>query len=129
MTLTFKHTLVAAGFATVAAFATSAAQQPDTVYARDLPSKLVAQAKVSESDAAKTASARIPKGHIRGVELEREGGRLIYSYEIKIPGRSGNEEVNVNAKTGAIVNVEHESAAAEAGEAKAEKAKPKKPAL
>jgi uncharacterized membrane protein YkoI len=60
------------------------------------------------------------------VELEDEGGRLIYSYEIKVPGRSGIEEVNVNAKTGAVVNTEHETPASERGEAKAEKAPGKK---
>ena len=40
---------------------------------RDLPAKLVKEAKVSETDAAKTALARVPKGHIQAVELEERG--------------------------------------------------------
>ena len=122
MVRSMMQTLVAAG-AIAAASTTLAAQ--GTTYKRDLPAKLVKQAKVSEANAAKTAAARVPNGHIQAVELENEGGRLIYSYEVKVPGRSGIEEINVNAKTGAVVSTEHESPASERGEAKAEKAEKK----
>jgi uncharacterized membrane protein YkoI len=47
---------------------------------------------VAEADAAKTAAAKIPNGTIPAVELENEGGKLIYSYELKVPGHSGIEE-------------------------------------
>jgi Peptidase propeptide and YPEB domain len=109
--------LVVAG----AALAPIAAQQPNPGYKRDLPAALVKQATVPEQDAAKTALAQVANGRIQAVELENETGRLIYSYELKVPGRSGIEEVNVNAKTGAVVNTEHESPKAEHGEAKQEK--------
>ncbi len=115
------QTLIAAG-AIAAASTTLAAQGQTPTYKRDLPAKLVKQAAVSEANAARTVAARLPNGRIQAVELENEGGRLIYSYEVKIPGRSGIEEINVNAKTGAVVNTEHESPASERGEAKAEKA-------
>jgi uncharacterized membrane protein YkoI len=82
---------------------------------------LVKQATVPEQDAAKTAVAQVPNARIQAVELENENGRLIYSYELKVPGRSGIEEVNVNAKTGAVVNTEHETPKSERGEAKQEK--------
>ncbi len=59
-------------------------------------------------------------------EIEEEDGKLVFSFDIKVPGKSGTEEVLVDAKTGAIVSVEHESAADEAREA-AKDAK-KKPA-
>ena len=126
MVRSIMQTLVAAGAITVAASTTLAAQGTPT-YKRDLPAKLVKQATVSEADAAKAAAARVPNGRIQAVELENEGGALIYSYELKVPGRSGIEEVNVNAKTGAVVSTEHESPASERGEAKAERAA-KKPA-
>jgi uncharacterized membrane protein YkoI len=103
-----------------AALSSLAAQEP--TYKRDLPAALVKQAKVTEPAAAKLALARVAHGRITAVELENEGGRLIYSYEIKVPGRSGVEEVNVNAKTGKVVNTEHESAAAERKEAAKEHA-------
>ena len=101
----------------------AAQQQQEPQYKRDLPAALVKQATVAETEAAKTALATVQNGRIQAVELENENGRLIYSYELKVPGKSGIEEVNVNAKTGAVVNTEHESPAAERGEAKQEKTK------
>ena len=97
------------------------AQQPAPQYKRDLPAELMKQAKVAESEAAKSAVAKVPNGQIQAVELESEDGRLIYSYEIKVPGRSGIEEVNVNAKTGEVVGSEHETPATEKREAQHEK--------
>ena len=82
------------------------------------------EAKVAERDARKTALAAVPGGKVRSHELERENGRLIYSYDIKVAGKSGIEEVNVDAMTGEIVAHEHEDAKAEAKEKKAETKKP-----
>ena len=96
-------------------------------YKRELPDSLSKDAKISEEMAAKTALKRVKKGTIESVELERENGKLIYSYDIKQPGKSGAEEVNVDAMTGKVVAHEHESAAAEKKEAAAEKAGKKKP--
>lgn len=122
MARSIKQALIPAAFLAAAAIAPLAAQGPTPKYKRDLPAKLLKEATVAEADAAKTAMTRIPNGRIQAVELENEDGKLLYSYELKIPGKSGIEEVNVNAKTGAVVNTEHESPASERGEAKAEKA-------
>ena len=84
-------------------------------------------AKIAEADARKTALAAVPGGRVQSHELEREKGKLIYSYDIKVAGKSGIEEVNVDAITGAIVAHEHEAAAAEAKERKAEAKEKKKP--
>lgn len=106
--------------AALAPLAAQATQQPHS-YKRDLPEALVKQATVSEADAAKTAEARVKHGRIEAVELENEGGKLIYSYELKVAGKSGVQEVNVDAKTGKVVNVEHETAKSEKKEAAQEK--------
>ena len=124
MVRSIMQTLFAAG-AIAAASTTLAAQGQAPTYKRDLPADLVKQATVSEANAAATVAARLPKGRIQAVELEEEDGRLIYSYEVKIPGRSGIEEVNVNAKTGKVVSTEHETPASERKEAKTEKAEKK----
>ena len=58
-----------------------------------------------------------------GVAVERENKKLIYSYELKVPGRGGVEEVNVDATTGKVVSAEHESPAAEKKEQAKDKAK------
>jgi uncharacterized membrane protein YkoI len=124
MVRSIMQTLFAAG-AIAAASTTLSAQGQGSTYKRDLPADLVKQATVSEANAAATVAARLPKGRIQAVELEEEDGLLIYSYEVKIPGRSGIEEVNVNARTGAVVSTEHETPASERKEAKAEKSEKK----
>jgi uncharacterized membrane protein YkoI len=116
-----KLPIAATMLAVASAAAPLFAQGPTPHYKRDLPAALMKQAAVSEADAAKTALAKIPQGRIQAVELENEGGRLIYSYAIKVPNKSGIEEVNVNAKTGNVVNTEHENSASEAREAAQEK--------
>ncbi len=73
--------------------------------------------KVAEKTARATALARIPNGVVKSEELENEGGHLIYSYDIKVPGKPGIDEVNIDAMTGKILNVAHEGKAAEAREA------------
>ena len=107
----------------------SSAAYAQAGYKKDIPDSLAKAAKVSEETAAATAQKRVPKGSIQAVELERENKRLIYSYELKVPGRSGVEEVNVDAITGKVLSAEHESPAAEKKEQAKDKAKPpvKKP--
>ena len=83
---------------------------------------LKARAKVSSDSAKKVALAQVPNGKVRSGEIEDEKGKLIYSFDIAVAGKSGVEEVNVDALTGAVVSHEHESAKAERAEAKAEKA-------
>ena len=82
------------------------------------------EAKVSEATARATALAQVPNGTVKSSELERENGKLIYSFDITVPGKTGIEEVNVNAIDGSVVNHEHENAKAEKKEA-AQEAKEK----
>jgi uncharacterized membrane protein YkoI len=75
-----------------------------------------------------TAHTQVRNGTVKSAELEREHGRLIYSYDIEVPGKSGIDEVNIDAMTGKVVAKTHEGATAERNEADAEakaKAKPK----
>jgi uncharacterized membrane protein YkoI len=89
-------------------------------YKREIPDSLVKAVKISEAAAAETAQKRVPKGTIASVELERENGKLIYSYDMKTKGKSGVDEVNVDAVTGKIISVAHESPVTEKKEAAAE---------
>lgn len=88
-----------------------------TSYRKEIPDSLAKQVKVAEAAAAATARARVPKGVIQGVELEKEKGKLIYSYDIKTAGKSGIDEVNVDAMSGKIIAFAHESPADEKKEA------------
>jgi hypothetical protein len=47
-------------------------------------------------------------------------GRLIYSFDIRVPGRPGIEEVQISAIDGRLVSRTHETPAAERREARAE---------
>ncbi|HEY2853419.1 MAG TPA: PepSY domain-containing protein [Gemmatimonadaceae bacterium] len=96
------------------------AQKADTAKKTTASHALRREAKIAEADARKTALGAVPGGKVQSHELERENGRLIYSYDIKVAGKSGVEEVNVDAMTGAIVAHEHEDAKTEAKEKKAE---------
>jgi uncharacterized membrane protein YkoI len=88
------------------------------------------EAKISEATARATALKEVPNGTVKSSELEREGGKLIYSYDITVPGKTGIDEVNVNAIDGTVVAKQHETPKAEkteaAKEAKEKKAAPKK---
>jgi uncharacterized membrane protein YkoI len=81
---------------------------------------LRAEARVSMDSARSIAQAEVPDGKISSSELEREKGKLIYSFDIKVAGKPGIEEVNVDALTGQLVAHEHESAQAEQREARAD---------
>ena len=112
----------------------SAANPPAAAkYKRDLPAKLVKEAKITEATAAEAVIKAVPDGKISSVELEKEDGKFIYSYDVKVKGQSGVQEVHVDAMTGAVVSNVHETPADEkaekAKEAKEAKAaaKPKKP--
>jgi uncharacterized membrane protein YkoI len=94
--------------------------------------KLKAAAKISDDSARAVAMATVPNATIRSAELEREHGKLIYSFDMKVAGKSGIEEVNVDAVTGKLIAHEHETPKAEKKEAmmeqkEAAKAAAKKP--
>ncbi|MCC7194382.1 MAG: PepSY domain-containing protein [Gemmatimonadaceae bacterium] len=78
-------------------------------YKADLPAALVRKARIAESAAAATALAQVPGGRIASVELEEEGGKLIYSYDIAIAGKKGVQEVHVDAMTGTVISSVHEA--------------------
>ena len=79
--------------------------------------KLMAEAKVSRADAEKTALAKVPNGTVKEAEIEKEHGKLVWSFDLTTPDTKDITEVNVDAMTGDVVSVEKESAESEAKEA------------
>jgi uncharacterized membrane protein YkoI len=106
---TLSVTLAGAAAALAIAASSAAAQKP--------------KPKISKDSAAVIARAQVPNGKIQSSEYEHEKGRWIYSFDIKVAGKSGIEEINVDAMTGAVVAHEHEGAKAEAAEKRAEATK------
>ena len=70
------------------------------------------EAKVSKQDAQATAAAKVPNGTFKESELEKENGKLIWSFDFATPDTTDITEVNVDAITGGVVNIEHEKASA-----------------
>jgi hypothetical protein len=102
----------------------AAAQAPKPI--KEEKPGLLSRATITAEQARTTALARIKGGVIKDEEIEQEDGKLVFSFDIKVADKSGIDEVLVDAKTGAIVSVEHETPKDEAREA-AKDAK-KKPA-
>lgn len=97
-----------AGKAPVAKVAPKAAAAPAR---EESQAALQKEATVTLAAATATAMKEVPGGKISAHELEREKEKLIYSFDIKIVGKSGIEEVAVDAVTGAMIEHAHETAA------------------
>src|ERR1700687_668659 len=105
----------------------SAASLPCSIHPKKgTPSSdLSALAKISLAEAQKTALASIkapPTATVSEGELEVERGCLVYSFDVRVPGKSGVEEVIVDPGNGKILSHKHESARQEAAEKAKDKA-------
>ena len=88
--------------------------------------KLQSQAKITMDQAREIALKKAP-GDVKSAELEKEHGKIVYSFDIQQPNEKKITEVQVSAIDGSIVSIKKESAADEAKEAKQEAAEKKKP--
>ena len=106
-----------------------AAGLPCSIHAKKGAKKdeLAAMAKVSQDDAQKAALASLKdssKATVKEAELEAEHGCLVYSFDIAIDGKTGVQEVQVDAGNGKVLSSKHESPKAEATEKAKDKPKP-----
>jgi uncharacterized membrane protein YkoI len=92
-------------------------------FAADKPAPLQTQAKITRAEAEKTALALVPGGATISGNLERAKGRLVWSFDIRMPRAKNITEVHVDAQTGAVVSKAIETPAERAKEAAAEKKK------
>jgi len=72
--------------------------------------KLMAEAKVSRETAQQTALAKVLNGTIKAGELEKENGKLQWSFDLATPDSKDITEVNVDAMTGDVISMAKESA-------------------
>ncbi|MEI7730713.1 MAG: PepSY domain-containing protein [Verrucomicrobiota bacterium] len=84
--------------------------------AKQSQAELTAQAKVTRADAEKIALGKAPGGTIKESEIEKEKGKLVWSFDIATPGTKDITEVLVDAMTGEVVSVEKETPEAQAKE-------------
>jgi N-methylhydantoinase A/oxoprolinase/acetone carboxylase beta subunit len=120
-----KNTLIrgmVAGLLAVGLCVAAGAQTPAPKKSK-IPAALKKDAKISIEDARATALKKVP-GEIQEEELEKENGKLVYSFDIRATGQKDITEVQVSATDGSIVSVEKENAASEAKEKKQDSGKP-----
>ena len=77
-------------------------------------------AKVSRADAEARALAKVPGGTVKEGELEKEHGRLVWSFDIATPGTPNITEIQVDAQTGEVVSTEIETPAQQKKESEAD---------
>jgi hypothetical protein len=116
----FRITTLAVACALLGSLSQRSSAQATTPNTPKVDPALAAEAKITLDSARTIALHKVPHGTVASEELERENGHLIYSFDVKVPGKSGIQEVNVNALTGAVLGVHHENAAAEKKEARAD---------
>ncbi|HEV7994529.1 MAG TPA: PepSY domain-containing protein [Gemmatimonadaceae bacterium] len=110
----------------VTAVTTTAGAQPPAhrhttaVKKVETQAELQKEAHMTMADARAMALETVPTATIQAGEIEREGGKLIYSFDMKVPGKSGIDEVNIDAMTGKLVSHQHETPKDERAEAKAD---------
>jgi hypothetical protein len=118
----FRITTLAVACALVCSLSQRSSAQATTPNTSNVDPALAGEAKITLDSARAIALHKVPHGTVASEELERENGHLIYSFDVKVPGKSGIQEVNVNALTGTVLGVHHENAAAERKEARADSA-------
>ncbi len=88
---------------------------------KEQEAKLEAKAKVSKAEAQRIALAKVPGGTIKEGGIEKEKGKVIWSFDIGTPGTQDITEVAVDAMTGEVVSIDKETPKQEAKEKKGEK--------
>jgi uncharacterized membrane protein YkoI len=96
------------GFA-VAAFAAQPSQD-----------ELMKQAKITKALAEQIALAKVSRGTVKSAEIEKEKGRIVWSFDIARPGTRDITEILVDAKTGEIISSQNETPQDQAKEAAAD---------
>jgi uncharacterized membrane protein YkoI len=99
---------------TMLAFTTLALAEPSQ-------SELKKQSKLTEHKAQQIALTQVPHGSIKSGDIEKENGRLVWSFDISTPGSRDITEIQVDANSGKIISRQTETPRDQAKEAAADK--------
>ena len=92
-----------------------------TFAAQPSEAELMKQAKITKAEAEQIALAKVSHGIVKSAEIEKEKGRIVWSFDIAKPGTHDITEILVDAKTGKIISTRTESPRDQAIEAAADK--------
>jgi len=107
----------------VIALALATSWAPCNLWAQQSEAELLKEARVTKHQAKRIALARVQRGAIKCVELEKENGVLIWSVDVAQPPSKDLTDVWVDATTGKITAVEIETPITEKKEVEEHKAK------
>jgi len=107
----------------VIALALATSWAPCNLWAQQSETELLKQARVTKHEAKRIALARVKRGAIKCVELEKENGVLIWSVDVTQPPSKDLTDVWVDATTGNITAVEVETPITEMKEVAEHKAR------
>ena len=96
---------------------------PFNLWAQQSETELLKQARVTKHQAKEIALAKVKRGAIKCVALEKENGVLIWSVDIAQPPKKDLTDVWINATTGKITAVEMETPITEEKEVAEQKVK------
>jgi len=85
--------------------------------------ELESQAKISRDDAERIALQQVPGGTVKDAEIEKEHGKLIWSFDIATSDSKDITEVAIDALNGQVAGVEKETPEQQAKEKKDDKEK------
>jgi hypothetical protein len=102
--------------------ALAASWAPFNLWAQQSEAELLKQARVTKHQAKKIALARVKRGTIKCVELEKENGMLTWSIDVAQSGKRDVTDVWVDATMGKVTAVEVETPAVEKKEVAEHKA-------
>ena len=107
----------------VIALALATSWAPCNLWAQQSETELLKEARVTKHQAKRIALARVKRGAIKCVVLEKENGVLIWSVDVAQPPSKDLTDVWVDATTGKITAVETETPITEMKEVAEHKAK------
>jgi hypothetical protein len=93
----------------IIALALAASWAPFNLWAQQSEAELLKQARVTKHQAKRIALARVKRGTIKCVELEKENGMLSWSIDVAQAGKKDLTDVWVDATTGKIISIEVET--------------------
>ena len=85
--------------------------------------QLASRAKITRPQAESAALRHVRGAAVKSAELEEEHGKLVWSFDLKVPGTRNLTEVHVDAVTGKVIATETETPDDEAREGSKERSK------
>ena len=78
--------------------------------------ELASRARITRPQAESAALRHVRGATVKSAELEKEHGKLVWSFDLKVPGMRNLTEVHVDAVTGKVIATETETLEDEARE-------------